>query len=273
MGSSDWSSDVCYSDLDHPVQPGGVPDQRLPLELLRRVGRERGDQRRGDPRLPRAVPAGRVVDLPHRLETQVVGGSGMASLNQGSTVPLTLTVIGLPRRSSALPNGSRTQPSLTQYSSTLVFSSPLKRTPMPRSSAAASWKRLRGSLDRRSGGVSLIVVSPCGGRAAKPEGYTHRPAWVARQPQGQGCDRPRRAPPRASSRGQASLRPRPCRRLDDAWHATSPRGRRNLPTPLPPRLCTHARAPPLPGIVSFRQPSHPTGPSHCPFRPIPANAR
>src|SRR3546814_9314465 len=120
--------------------------------------------------LPRAVPAGRVVDLPHRLETQVVGGSGMASLNQGSTVPLTLTVIGLPRRSSALPNGSRTQPSLPQYSSTLVFSSPLKRTPMPRSTAAASWQRLRGSLDRRSGGVSLIVVSPSGGRAAKPEG-------------------------------------------------------------------------------------------------------
>src|SRR3546814_2110357 len=46
-----------------------------------------------------------MVDLSHRLETQVVGGSGMASLNQGSTVPLTLTVIGLPRRSSALPNG------------------------------------------------------------------------------------------------------------------------------------------------------------------------
>src|SRR3546814_5959403 len=101
----------------------------MPLELLRRCVRERGDQRRGDPRLPRAVPAGRVVDLPHRLETQVVGGSGTASLNQGSTVPLTLTVIGLPRRSSALPNGSRTQPSLTQYSSTLVFSSPLTRTP------------------------------------------------------------------------------------------------------------------------------------------------
>src|SRR3546814_137316 len=133
---------------DHPVQPGGVPDQRLPLELLRRVGRERGDQRRCDPRLPRAVPAGRVVDLPHRLGTQVVGGSGTASLNQGSTVPLTLTVIGLPRRSSALPNGSRTQPSLTQYSSTLVFSSQLKRLPMQRSSAAASWKRLRGPLDR-----------------------------------------------------------------------------------------------------------------------------
>src|SRR3546814_15627820 len=108
---------------DHPVQPCGVPDQRLPLELLRRVGRERGDQRRGDPRLPRAVPAGRVVALPHRLETQVVGGSGMASLNQGSTVPLTLTVIGLPRRSSAFPNGSRTQPALPPYSTQFVFSS------------------------------------------------------------------------------------------------------------------------------------------------------
>src|SRR3546814_11574036 len=135
MGSSDWSSDVCYSDLDHPVQPGGVPDQRLPLELLRRVGRERGDQRRGDPRLPRAVPAGRVVDLPHRLETQVVGGSGMASLNQGSTVPLTLTVIGLPRMSSSLPNGTRPQPSLEPSSSTLVFSPPCTGTLLPRTRA------------------------------------------------------------------------------------------------------------------------------------------
>src|SRR3546814_17381114 len=121
-----------------------------------------------------AVPAGRVVDLPHRLETQVVVGSGMASLNQGSTVLLTLTVIGLPRRSSALPNGSRTQPSLTQYSSTLVFSSPLKRPPMPRSSSASSWKRLRCSLDSRSGGGSLIVVSPFGGRDPTPEGETTR---------------------------------------------------------------------------------------------------
>ena len=43
-------------------------------------------------------------------------------------------VIGLPRRSSDLPTGNRTQPSLMQYSSTLWRSSPLKRMPMPRSS-------------------------------------------------------------------------------------------------------------------------------------------
>src|SRR5690606_20072728 len=38
-------------------------------------------------------------------------------------------------------------------------SCPLKRTPTPRSSTAASWKGLRGSRARRSGGVSVIVES------------------------------------------------------------------------------------------------------------------
>ena len=36
-----------------------------------------------------------------------------------------------------LPAGTRIQPSLTQYSSTLSFSCPLKRMPMPRSSSSA----------------------------------------------------------------------------------------------------------------------------------------
>jgi hypothetical protein len=58
--------------------------------------------------------------------------------NQASTVPFTFIVIGCPRRSSALPTGTRTQPSLMQYSSTLVRSTPLKRMPMPRSSADSS---------------------------------------------------------------------------------------------------------------------------------------
>ena len=61
-----------------------------------------------------------------------------ASLKYGSTGPLSLMVSGLPLRSSALPAATRIQPSLTQYSSTLVFSWPAKRMPMPRSSSAAS---------------------------------------------------------------------------------------------------------------------------------------
>src|SRR3546814_9220358 len=100
---------------------------------------------------------------------------------------------------------------------------------------------------------------------------TQRPAWVARQPPGQGCDRLRRAPLRASSVGQASLRPRPCRRLDDAWHAPRARGRRKLPTLLPPRSCSHERAPPLPGIVAFRIPSYRTGPVARTFRAVAAD--
>ena len=44
-------------------------------------------------------------------------------------------------------------PSLTQYSSTLVFSTPLKRMPMPRLEQSGIVKKgLAGSLERRSGG-------------------------------------------------------------------------------------------------------------------------
>ena len=74
---------------------------------------------------------------PHR------GGVGRArypsffSRKYGSTVPLSLMVSGLPKRSLALPAGTRIQPSLTQYSSTLVFSAPLKRMPMSRASTSA----------------------------------------------------------------------------------------------------------------------------------------
>ena len=42
---------------DHAVQPGGLPDQRLPLELLRHLRRERRRQPRHDARVPAAVPA------------------------------------------------------------------------------------------------------------------------------------------------------------------------------------------------------------------------
>src|SRR6185369_2823043 len=60
------------------------------------------------------------------------------SRKKGSTVPFRRIVIGLPKRSRLLPAATRIQPSLTQYSSTLVFSVPLKRMPTPRSSRASS---------------------------------------------------------------------------------------------------------------------------------------
>ena len=61
----------------------------------------------------------------------------VSSLKYGSTVPLSLMVSGLPWRSLPLPASTRIQPSLTQYSATLVFSTPLKRTPISRSSSSA----------------------------------------------------------------------------------------------------------------------------------------
>ena len=64
--------------------------------------------------------------------------SFFSSLKYGSTVPVSLMVSGLPWRSLPLPAATRTQPSLTQYSSTLVFSMPLKRTPTSRLSTSSS---------------------------------------------------------------------------------------------------------------------------------------
>src|SRR4051794_7405215 len=54
------------------------------------------------------------------------------SRKYGSTGPCSLMVSGLPWRSFAAPAGTRIQLSLTQYSSTLVFSAPLKRMPTSR---------------------------------------------------------------------------------------------------------------------------------------------
>src|SRR5690242_12060013 len=74
----------------------------------------------------------------------------------GSTVPFSFTVIGLPWRSTDFPATTRTQPSLTQYSSTLLRSTPLKRMPTPRSNSSRLKNGLLGSLQRRSGSVSVM---------------------------------------------------------------------------------------------------------------------
>ena len=57
---------------DRAVQSGGVSDQRVPLEFLRSVGRERGDQRRRDAGVPGAVPAGGVVDFQDGVQVEGV---------------------------------------------------------------------------------------------------------------------------------------------------------------------------------------------------------
>src|SRR5665213_3192020 len=90
---------------------------------------------------------------PARRRDQSGGGS---SRKYASTAPLSFIVSGAPCRSTVLPTATRTQPSLTQYSSTLVFSTPLNRIPTPRSSRTASWCGLLGLLERRSGGVSVM---------------------------------------------------------------------------------------------------------------------
>ena len=56
---------------------------------------------------------------------------------EGSTVPVSLTTIGFPRRSLAVGTSARTQPSATLYSWMLVFSTPLKRIPTSRRSTSS----------------------------------------------------------------------------------------------------------------------------------------
>src|SRR3954469_17677088 len=65
-------------------------------------------------------------------------------------------VSGGPCRSIVRPAWTRIQPSDTQYSSTSWRSRPLKRMPTPRRSVSPSKCGLRGSSERRSGGVSAI---------------------------------------------------------------------------------------------------------------------
>ena len=85
------------------------------------------------------------------------------SRKYGSTAPLSLMVSGLPWRSLPLPASTRIQPSLTQYSATLVFSTPLKRTPMSRSSSF-SMKKIDAALDARKGENAWLTVSLREGR-------------------------------------------------------------------------------------------------------------
>ena len=84
--------------------------------------------------------------------------------------PLSLIVIGLPKRSRLRPAATRIQPSDTQYSSTLVFSCPLKRMPTPRLSTSWSKNGLRGSSDRSVGQLLRLVGhgrAPTARRAGK----------------------------------------------------------------------------------------------------------
>lgn len=69
-------------------------------------------------------------------DASVEPGGGVS--NHASTGPFSLIVSGRPRRSIFLPSATRTQPSDIEYSSTSRRSTPLKRIPMPRSSAAWS---------------------------------------------------------------------------------------------------------------------------------------
>ena len=55
-----------------PVQPGGLPDQRIPLELLRHVGRRGRHQPRHDDAVPVRLRRGHCVDVPDWIPDETV---------------------------------------------------------------------------------------------------------------------------------------------------------------------------------------------------------
>ena len=76
LGGSFYSVEDAAAGLadDHAVQSGRLSDQRLPLELLRGLRRERRAQSRHDVGIPRRLPRRRVVDFPHGLPAQGLKG-------------------------------------------------------------------------------------------------------------------------------------------------------------------------------------------------------
>ncbi len=72
LGGSFYSLSMLPRDLaeDHPVQPGGVPGQRLPLEFLWKIRRERGAERQHDLRVHAHLSRSHRLDVSDRLQAQ-----------------------------------------------------------------------------------------------------------------------------------------------------------------------------------------------------------
>src|SRR3546814_904020 len=83
MRISDWSSDVGYSDLycavrsaaaamaeDRAAQSGRLPDQRLPLELLRHLGRQHHAEHQHDRAVHDCLRAGDSLGIQDRISTE-----------------------------------------------------------------------------------------------------------------------------------------------------------------------------------------------------------
>ncbi len=68
------------------VQSGGLPDQRVPVELLRRLRREPADQHERDAGFPGAVPGRRALDLQDRVQAQGLT-TGMRSCQRHKNIP------------------------------------------------------------------------------------------------------------------------------------------------------------------------------------------
>ncbi len=75
----------------HLVQSGGLPDQRLPLELLRDRRRERGSEPGHDGAIPGRMPGGGVVDFQDRVSAEELRGSASMDPPRHSTPPIIIT--------------------------------------------------------------------------------------------------------------------------------------------------------------------------------------
>ena len=84
LGGAFYSIDMLPADLAHgrAVQPGRLPDQRLPLELLRHGGRRRGRQPGDDVRVPADLAGGGGLDVQDGVPAEEVKG-GRAGRGRG----------------------------------------------------------------------------------------------------------------------------------------------------------------------------------------------
>ena len=72
LGGAFYSIDMLPAGVAHvqPLQPGRLPDQRLPLDLLRHLGRRRRGQPGDDAGALRRLPDRGDVDLQDRVSAQ-----------------------------------------------------------------------------------------------------------------------------------------------------------------------------------------------------------
>ncbi len=186
LGGSFYSIDMLppFWQNGDAVQPGGLPGQRLPLELLRQRRRQRRRQPGDDAAVPGAVPGRRGLDLPHRLPAQDLMSLSML-FRCGAVLALAATIGG----AAAHDTWFRALPSPRAGEALLLLGTG-NRFPVHEFAVGAEHLRLSGC---RSGSgtatlapvtltSSALLMRAQGGAAAGSAGAGVRTCWAQLAP-------------------------------------------------------------------------------------------